>query len=646
MSRTRTFATIVALGLAAGTSAGGAYLGVLWVESHSVDTVGQALDRGGQDWATPVADGLQLILTGTAPNEPARLRAVTLAARVVDPARIVDGMDVEAAAPQPPPRYGLEILRNDAGISVIGLVPERGVGRDALEEGLTGYAEVTNMVETADRAVPPGWARSVEYAMNALRDLEQAKISVGAGHVAITAVADSDEERRRLEAGLRRGVPDGLRVDVEIAAPRPVIAPFTTRFVLDEAGARFDACAAGSARGVGRILLAARAAGAPESTECTVALGAPSASWPDAVARAIEAVAALGGGAVTLSDADVTLVAPEGTASDAFDALAAELDADLPGIFTLTALNPAPLQDEDAEDGTIPVFTAMREPNGSVRMGGRLRDRTQEAAVASYGRALFGVDGTRLAPRFDDTLPQGWPARVLAGLAALGELNDGSLLVREDLVSLRGRTGSQTAEAEIARLLSDRLGADGDFRIDVIYAEELDPTLNIPTPEECVARLSEAQAGDKLSFAPGAAVLTTESADVLADLVTVLRDCRREVFEVGGHTDSQGREVMNQELSQERAEAVRAALIERGLSPSQLTARGYGESEPIADNGTEAGREANRRIVFTLAGQPVPRDPDGPAPDDDDAGAGADAADSTAADAVAAQDEEGTEAQE
>jgi OOP family OmpA-OmpF porin len=71
-------------------------------------------------------------------------------------------------------------------------------------------------------------------------------------------------------------------------------------------------------------------------------------------------------------------------------------------------------------------------------------------------------------------------------------------------------------------------------------------------------------------------------------------------MEIGGHTDAQGSEEGNRALSQTRAEAVLLALQGRQVDVSALTAVGYGESRPIADNETEAGREANRRIEFTL----------------------------------------------
>lgn len=69
---------------------------------------------------------------------------------------------------------------------------------------------------------------------------------------------------------------------------------------------------------------------------------------------------------------------------------------------------------------------------------------------------------------------------------------------------------------------------------------------------------------------------------------------------IAGHTDSDGSEAFNQNLSVQRAEAVRNALVSQGVSASRLTTSGFGESQPIADNNTEAGKQLNRRVVVTI----------------------------------------------
>jgi outer membrane protein OmpA-like peptidoglycan-associated protein len=67
-------------------------------------------------------------------------------------------------------------------------------------------------------------------------------------------------------------------------------------------------------------------------------------------------------------------------------------------------------------------------------------------------------------------------------------------------------------------------------------------------------------------------------------------------IEVAGHTDSRGSDAYNIKLSQRRAEAVRDYLISKGIAADRLSAKGYGESQPVADNATDEGRFKNRRV--------------------------------------------------
>ena len=67
---------------------------------------------------------------------------------------------------------------------------------------------------------------------------------------------------------------------------------------------------------------------------------------------------------------------------------------------------------------------------------------------------------------------------------------------------------------------------------------------------------------------------------------------------VEGHTDSVGNDAYNQGLSQRRADAVRKYLVDKGVAAARLEARGFGESQPVADNATAEGRAQNRRVVL------------------------------------------------
>jgi outer membrane protein OmpA-like peptidoglycan-associated protein len=69
---------------------------------------------------------------------------------------------------------------------------------------------------------------------------------------------------------------------------------------------------------------------------------------------------------------------------------------------------------------------------------------------------------------------------------------------------------------------------------------------------------------------------------------------------VAGHTDSDGAEAFNQDLSVRRAEAVRNALVQQGVAAGRINPVGFGESQPIADNATAVGKQLNRRVVVTI----------------------------------------------
>lgn len=87
--------------------------------------------------------------------------------------------------------------------------------------------------------------------------------------------------------------------------------------------------------------------------------------------------------------------------------------------------------------------------------------------------------------------------------------------------------------------------------------------------------------------------------DQVARILTEHPDVKRVVVE--GHTDSRGSAELNRKLSQARAEAVKTYLVEHGVEATRLEAKGYGPDRPVADNGTAAGREQNRRVEFVIA---------------------------------------------
>ncbi|TNF18030.1 MAG: OmpA family protein [Rhodobacteraceae bacterium] len=569
------------------------------VEEASKTAITEQLQMAGLTWASVDATGLQVFLIGTAPTEAARFRALSNAGQVVDAARVIDQMDVEETQTLAPPRFSVEILRNDSGVSLIGLVPEGAEHEEVVARlhKIVGEDRVADLLETADHAVPDGWDGAMRFALDALVRLPRSKVSVEADHVQVTAMTESADEKRRVEQVLRRARPEGLRIALAISAPRPVITPFTLRYILEDGTGHFDACAADTETSRDRIVKAARANGLKGRADCTIGLGVPSTRWAEAAEMTLAALTRLGGGTVTLSDADISLIALEGTDQGRFDQTVGELENALPPVFQLTAVLP---ETPDESDDGPPEFTATRSPEGQVQMRGRVSTETARQTAESYAKAAFAGASVQMTARIDENLPGGWPVRVLAGLEALARLSNGAVTVTPDDLQVRGKTGNKQARADIARLLSEKLGEGAAYTIDVTYVEALDPESGLPTPEECLGRIRIVLGDRKLNFEPGSDTLDSAGKDIMDDIAEVLSGCGPINLEIAGHTDSQGRESMNLDLSQARAEAILTELRNRRVLTSTFRAKGYGEAQPIEDNRTEAGREANRRIEFRL----------------------------------------------
>lgn len=568
------------------------------IEESSEIGVRDALDDQGLTWAEVQADGLQVTLAGIAPTEAVRFRALTTAGSVVDAARVIDQMEVEAQAGIAAPRFSAEILRNDSGVSIIGLIPAS-TDRDAVIarfQDMAGEDEVADLLESANYPAPTGWEESLDFAVKAVILLPRAKVSVDAGRVSITAIADSIADKVEMENKIRRASPPNLRLVMDIAAPRPVITPFTLRFQLDDEGARFDACSADTIDARSRILAAAERAGMTGTARCTVGLGVPSPNWSQAVAQTIDALAELGGGSVTFADADITLVALPGADQGDFDNVVGELEGKLPEVFALRAKLP---EIEDPNQGPA-EFTATLSPEGQVQMRGRVSDAALRDLATSYAKASFGSDRVHMAARVVADLPNDWTTRVLTGLEALAALSNGAVAVTAEKMTVTGNTGNPDAGTQIASLLARNLGEGADYNVNVAYQEKLDPVLGLPTPEECVAEISDILKGGKINFEPGSATIDASALTIMDEIAEILKRCGDLPLEVQGYTDSQGRESMNLALSQSRAESVLNELRARRVLTGSFVAKGFGEEDPIADNSTEDGREANRRIEFRL----------------------------------------------
>jgi len=103
-----------------------------------------------------------------------------------------------------------------------------------------------------------------------------------------------------------------------------------------------------------------------------------------------------------------------------------------------------------------------------------------------------------------------------------------------------------------------------------------------------------------IEFEFGKAVIKPVSYPILDEVVDLMKSRTSARIGVYGHTDNHGSDAINQRLSRERAAACKNYIASKGIAPNRLESKGFGPSQPVADNNTEEGRARNRRVDFKV----------------------------------------------
>jgi outer membrane protein OmpA-like peptidoglycan-associated protein len=143
--------------------------------------------------------------------------------------------------------------------------------------------------------------------------------------------------------------------------------------------------------------------------------------------------------------------------------------------------------------------------------------------------------------------------------------------------------------------------ADGVYDNDDRCPDKAGTIANKGCPEIKAEDKAKLERAIKLvQFESGKSILLQKSYTVLDEVVSVMKQYPEYSLNIEGHTDNQGDDVMNQQLSERRAKACLDYLVTKGIAAGRMASAGFGETRPVADNATAAGRERNRRVQFEL----------------------------------------------
>ncbi|MEM9063266.1 MAG: OmpA family protein [Pseudomonadota bacterium] len=571
-------------------------------EQMLIQRVENGLDVLGFHWAEIRADGLQLELHGHAPDLSAQELAFESAQATAALARVTNLSTATLAPPEKRDPVRIELHRDARGITLIGQTASRRMrerlnralardGRDLVVQDLTGI----------QAAQPPrGWGPEIDVASLAATALPNAFVVVEPGQITVDAQASDEAERDAITNRLLEAAEGKVAVILHLRIPAVVIAPFTFAAHKDAgAGIRIEQCAVRSAEEQVALLgMLRRLSIDVPSTACPVGLGGPNGEWEPAIGAGLEALQALPAGRLEITYRDAMIDALPPTSPDEFDAVITDLSAALPTGFTSGG---ALRSDDAATVASIQrgrYWAYIKADEDGMHLTGQVRDETTRIALATYASALVGGDGviSNLTDG-EGPPPEGWQTALLKLIETLSAHGEGEAQMSGHRVTFR--TTVETAEAA-GRAHTALIDSLPDFQVTTHMKVDLPSAFSeIALPGiRCADALSRQIVARPVDFDTGSSVLTSESQAVMDTLIETLNRCNGDPIEIGGHTDAQGSADLNLRLSQSRAEAVRNALIERGVPLDMLVARGYGESEPIADNKTEAGRARNRRIEF------------------------------------------------
>jgi OOP family OmpA-OmpF porin len=209
------------------------------------------------------------------------------------------------------------------------------------------------------------------------------------------------------------------------------------------------------------------------------------------------------------------------------------------------------------------------------------------------------VAGGAPSPHFDDI--------ATGAVQGLSHLGTGEARIANEQVALLG-DGTQQGVDALHNLFASppppfRVRMDVTIDgLDVNHPELQGLNLARGDAETCEHAFQRLMERNVINFPSGSATVDPSSLQLLDALASVALRCDRFTIEVAGHTDNNGARDMNMQLSQARADAVAGYLVQQGVARARLVARGYGPDHPRADNATQAGQAANRRIEFNVSG--------------------------------------------
>jgi OOP family OmpA-OmpF porin len=481
-------------------------------------------------------------------------------------------VDIEAPFVE---NYNFSSLYSANELVINGIMPNAVTVAKVVTSAKTYFPNLTirNNIELGSGA-PKNWDKAVLLSLAELSKLDEGSISLKNLAVNIQGVAASKEQAQAIRKTVRSAYPTGYKVSdtIKVKAPDLELAqPFELR--TDVSGSKIVLTGVVASEAEKNKILNLVKVEFPDGQiddQLTLARGAPD-NFTISVLTGIKMLKSLNNAQMLVSDSQLTITGDttDETLANSFD----QKPANLPENFTWV--------------------------NG-VKFDDSLKQAEEAKRVA---------EETKGAQEEADRL-----ATEKAAAAAKAEAEKKAKEEAERKAKEAAEKAKAEKEAEEARLK-----AEAEAAKNITSKEELEKRKNWLTPEqtkkrlvdihkesgavnakECQLLMNSLVRGNAIRFSVNSSVITPSSYDILSKVHTVADRCTNTVIRVEGHTDKDGSDAYNLQLSKRRAQSVVNYLIKLGIPRTRLDTKGFGEKKPVASNRTQKGKALNRRIEFIV----------------------------------------------
>ena len=286
-----------------------------------------------------------------------------------------------------------------------------------------------------------------------------------------------------------------------------------------------------------------------------------------------------------------------------------------------------------------------KDKDNRLELSGYVPDSQTHQHIVSQAQTLFGSKNVTDNLKESKGAPEGWSELIKLGLDELGVVKDGGFKIVDNQFDFIGNVDKYGKKETLLKEFKDNLSTKITANIDIDSpkkvveiekkldkAEEIlakaedkaeksikledfsikrDPVKEVSHISKveiskevkfsCQDEFKKLLSNQKIHFKHNKYTINDDSYDLLDKLVSIASKCPKKTISIGGHTDSTGSAEYNLNLSSNRAKAVKAYLVKKGIKEKRVLAIGYGELNPIASNETKSSRAKNRRIEFNVA---------------------------------------------